>query len=121
MYSTNQEFRALLRTYFKMNVSPLEQKYEYLKDEDFESYDELIYDEDAINKGMESILNNTKNNPLFQSLYSLAAQQFLSEDIEVGLCVLLSYDYFGDFIKVYEHDNLTETSECYLNLKNKLT
>jgi uncharacterized tellurite resistance protein B-like protein len=120
MYSNNREFRALLRSYFKMDVSKLEQQYAYLKEDDFESYDELTYDTDAINRGMETILSKTKENPLFQTLYSLAAQQFLSTDPEIGLCVLLSYDYFADFLNVYETEGVTETSECYVTLKRKL-
>ena len=122
MYSNNREFRALLRSYFKMDVSKLEQKYADLKETDFESYDELTYDTEAVNRGMEIILMKTRETPLFQTLYSLAAQQFFSEDIEIGLCVLLSYDYFADFLKVYENEKtVTETSECYLALKTRLS
>ena len=120
MYSNNREFRAFLRTYFRMNVSALEEQYAPLKDTDFESYDELVYDQDAIHNGMVEILKKTKDNPLFQFLYSLAAKHFLSEDIEIGLCALLSYDYCGDFIKVYETEPLSESCECYLTLKHKL-
>jgi|UniRef100_A0A6C0DY80 hypothetical protein len=121
MYSNNREFRALLRCYFKMEVSTFETQHADLKDADFESYDELLYDMEAMNKGMETILCKTKENPLFQTLYSLAAQQFLSEDAEIGLCVLLSYDYFADFLKVYETKDLTETCDSYIVLKKKLS
>jgi hypothetical protein len=104
-----------------MDLTELEKEYAYLKEEDEESYDELLYDHDAVNRGMNSILDKTRENPLFTTLYTLAAGRFLTEDMETGLCVLLSYDYFSDFINVYESTDLSESSECYLTLKQKLS
>lgn len=121
MYSTNAEYRCVVRTYFQMDLTPLEEKYSHLKEEDPESYDEMLYDDDATNRGINSILDKTRKNPLFTTLYTLAAGRFLTEDMETGLCVLLSYDYFSDFITVYECTDLSETSKCYLTLKNKLS
>jgi hypothetical protein len=121
MYSTNTEYRSVLRAYFKMDLSALEQQHSYLKDEDPESYDEMLYDDDAMKRGMDEILERTRENPLFTDLYTLAAGRFLTDDRETGLCVLLSYDYFLDFINVYECPDLSESSECYLTLKRKLS
>jgi len=103
-----------------MDISKLEEKYAFLKMDDNESYDELLYDEDAMKIGMKTILDKTRENILFVELYTLAAGRFLSEDIEIGLCVLLTYDFFADFIKVYETVDLTDTTEFYINLKNRL-
>jgi hypothetical protein len=117
MYSNNQEYRQRMREYFKMDVSALAREHAELKDTDPESYDELLYDNDAVKNGMNLIYDNTKDNPMFRELYRLAAGRFLTEDLEVGLCVLLTYDYFHDFIKVYESGD----SEHYERLLKKLS
>jgi hypothetical protein len=102
MYSNNSEYRRVLRKYFNMNVEALEKENSYLKDQDSESYDELLYDDEAMSKGMDIIKSKTIDNPIFVELYKKAAGQFLSEDIDTGLCVLLTYSYFSQFINLYE-------------------
>ena len=116
MYSNNKEYRQMFRTYFKMDISKLEKEYESLQNEDPESYDELLYDDVAVQKGMNLILEQTKNDIRFQELYILAARQFLSDDIETGLCVLLTYDYFSDFCLLLENPS----HELFTQLKTKL-
>ena len=103
MYSTNNEYRQVLRNYFHMDIRSLEEKYANLKDVDPETYDELLYDDEAMKQGMEDILKNTQNDERFIQLYKAAAGQFLSEDIDTGLCVLITFDYFADFITLYEN------------------
>jgi hypothetical protein len=102
-----------------MDISNKAKEYTYVDDP--ESYDELLYDDDSMKRGMDAILDKTRENPLFINLYTLAAGKFLTENIEIGLCVLLSYDYFADFITVYESSELSEYTHCYIHLKNKLT
>jgi hypothetical protein len=53
------------------------------------------------------------------TLYKLAAGCFLSEDAETGLCVLLTYDYFADFIELYEKE--TPTAEDFVKLSRRLS
>jgi hypothetical protein len=103
MYSTNAEYRAIIRTYFHMDVRALEEEHADLKLEDPESFDELLYDDAAMQRGIELLYDNTRENPRFCELYRLAAGHFISEDLEIGLCVLLTYDYFADFIPLYEN------------------
>ena len=103
MYSTDLEYRQAIRDYFIMDVETLEKEYTDLKENDPISYDELLYDEIAMKHGMARIYDNTKDNDKFRELYKLAAGKFFSEDLEIGLCVLLSYDYFADFVKLYEN------------------
>ena len=103
MYTNNGEYRATLRAYFKMNTRDLETTYNELKNDDPESYDELMYDEEAMKLGISTIYDATKDEPRFCDLYRKAAGQFLTEDLEIGICVLLTYDYFADFIRVYEN------------------
>lgn len=76
------------------------------------------YDEETISHGLHYIFDKTKDDPLFQSLYLKAAGTFLSEDVELGLPVLLSYSHFPRFylflkrflqgcvVDVDEHDAL---------------
>jgi len=116
MYSTNAEYRQALRSYFHMDTRTLEEEYAELKESDPESYDEVLYDHDAMKKGMDDILEKTRVNPQFIALYKKAAGQFLSEDIDTGLCVLLTFDYFADFIKLYENP----TEEGFQGLMHKL-
>lgn len=119
MYSTNKEYRDVMRKYFKMNLTDLERTWGYLKDSDPESYDELLYDTEAVNRGLELIFLKTKDNPMFMTLYKLAAGCFLSEDAETGLCVLLTYDYFSDFIELYEKE--TPSAEDFVKLSRRLS
>ena len=121
MYSNNSEYRDIFRKYFNMDVSELEEEFAYLKESDPDSYDELLYDEHAVKLGLNTILDKTRENPLFIELYTLAAGRFITDEIETGLCVLLTYDYFADFIKVYETEDLKDTTESYIALKNRLS
>lgn len=103
MYSTNAEYRAALRTYFQMDTRALEQEYADLKETDPESYDEILYDDTAMKRGMDAILEKTKDDQRFIALYKKAAGRFLTEDLETGLCVLLTFDFFTGFITLYEN------------------
>jgi len=119
MYSTNKEYRDAMRKYFKMDLVYLERTWGHLKDTEPESYDELLYDTEAVSRGMNIIFDKTKNNPMFMSLYKLAAGCFLSEDEETGLCVLLTYDYFSDFIELYEKES--PIAEDFVKLSRRLS
>jgi len=119
MYSTNKEYRDAVRKYFKMDLIDLERTWGHLKYSDPESYDELLYDTEAVTRGMNIIFSKTKDNQLFMTLYKLAAGCFLSEDEETGLCVLLTYDYFADFIDLYEKEH--PTVEDFMKLSRRLS
>jgi hypothetical protein len=124
MYSNNKEYRDALRTFFNMNIEKIEadnKKYNY----DEETQDELLFDEVAVNSGMSNILEKTTGNRFFDELYSLAAGLMISTNRETGLCVLLSYDYFFDFYKVWNSylDNpidFSETNSYFIILKKRL-
>jgi hypothetical protein len=116
MYSTNAEYRALIREYFNMDIQTLEKQNAHLKELCPEYYDEMLYDDEAMKRGIEDILNNTRDDQRFIELYTKAAGQFLSENIETGVCVLLTYDYFSDFIKFYENP----TDEGFYHLLQRI-
>jgi hypothetical protein len=56
------------------------------------SLDDDDYDDDAFNELIHFIEEHTRSIPLFQTLYRAAAAHLMSEDAEVGLVVLFSYD-----------------------------
>lgn len=124
MYSSNKQYRQAMREFFHMNVEAIEaeiKQYNY----DEETYDELLFDENAMSAGMKNILKKTASNKLFDELYSLAAAQMISLDRETGLCILLSYDYFYDFSNVWNAylenpDDFSEANPYFILLKNRL-
>ncbi len=91
-YTTNAEYRQCLRDIFAMNpVVP------QIDDLDDETRDEMMYESDAISRGLDEIYAITKDEPKFRKLYEIAAGQMMSVDPDIGLAVLCSYDYFAQF------------------------
>jgi monomeric isocitrate dehydrogenase len=109
-YTNNREYRHLFRTVIGMeNISVPE----YLNDEDEETLDEMNYDNEKVEQFMTNILENTKENSLFIDLYEKASALMISNDIGIGLAILLSYDYFCDFYPLYvffekQHTNIKD-------------
>lgn len=100
-YSNNTEYRQSLRQFFQMNSQNYPETMQQIPDLDDETRDEMSYDEAAAAKTMDYILSVTANNKLFQDVYDLAAAQMFSTDREIGLAVLLSYDYLYTFYGVF--------------------
>lgn len=126
MYSNNKEYRQALRKFFQMNIESVKSKLDDREIYDDETYDEMLYDDHAAHIAIETIIKKTIDNTLFNTLYSLAAAKMISLDKETGLCILLSYDYFSDFYKlwcVYDSNpnNINNQSELYTNLYNRLS
>ena len=120
-YSNNTEFRECLRKVFKMEC--VEDKENEVMDK--ESRDELLYDEEQVNKVMTSILDSTKNNTLFTDLYKITAGRVLSTDIGIGLSILFSYDnltLFHLLLKDFfsNSEELSEKTPSYINLKKHI-
>jgi hypothetical protein len=92
-YTNNTEYRDSLREFFAMtpNIESVPSGI------DEESYDELLYDTDAVKRGLEIIFNDTKCHIEFTNLYLRAAATMLSEDLETGLAICLCYDHFYMF------------------------
>jgi hypothetical protein len=79
-FETDEEYQRDVHKLFRMNCELNED-----------------YDETAANNAMDFIYSRTKDMPHFQEIYKLAAATMLSEDLEIGLAVLCSYDYLIDF------------------------
>ena len=120
-YSNNTEFRESLRKVFKMNC--IEEKENEVIDN--ESRDELLYDEERVNKVMTFVLDFTKNNTLFTDLYTTAAGRMLSTDIGIGLSILFSYDNLKLFHLLLRDffsnpAELNEKTQSYIDLKKHI-
>jgi hypothetical protein len=128
MYNTNAEYRETLRQFFKMDMEKIgkqvRNKYTNFDTFDRETRDELMFDSDAVDEGMRDILEKTRDIPVFRQLYVAAAGLMLSERIDIGLAVLLSYDYFADFSSVlasYIHSpDMVTVCESWIKLSKKL-
>jgi hypothetical protein len=95
-YSTSAEYRQLIRQIFNMqSINYPEIVYE--PDIDSETKDENECDESAIHIAMDWIYSRTKDTPLFQELYSFGSARMFSVDTEIGLAILMSYDYLFYF------------------------
>jgi hypothetical protein len=123
-YNNNIEYRHYLRMLFKMNSSNFSEE-SLLEDLDDETRDELEYDESSAIMGMDWIYSKICDNTLFQILFDKAAAKFLSENREIGIAVLLSYDYlalFHNCMRTYLTNpaDFTEIHPTYLALFEKL-
>ena len=96
-FESNKQYRKCLRDVFYMNMNNIDTSLNEIEDLDDETEDELLYDHTAITKGLDYVFNLTKNNEHFMDLYISAASCFFSEDPNIGISVLFSYDYFQQF------------------------
>ena len=117
IYTTNKEYRQCIRSAFYMEDQDLEDQYEDL---DEESADELNFDMDRAETVMQELYLLTKEDPVFQELYDLAAATMLSEDRQIGQSVLFSYDYFRLFhncLRYFFVITTTSSNESYSRLR----
>ena len=92
-YNDDFGYRQSIRDVFGMKCAPIDSDADY----DAVTKDELMYEADAINKGLDDIYELTKDVPEFQEIYSTCAGFMLSVDMNIGLAVVFSYDYFDKF------------------------
>ena len=93
-YSDDIGYRAAIRRLFSMSDASL---LAVIDDVDPVSLDENQYDAEATNKTLNIIYAKTRDNAKFQEIYICAAGFMFSEDPEIGLAVLFSYDYLAVF------------------------
>ena len=147
VYTNNREYRACLRNVFRMetrNVSRMEyydsslnktvdgfepasppvvdQDADIIIDE--ETADEWDYDDASTMESMDTVYQYTKDHPLLAPLYLAAAGVMFSQDPEIGLCVLFSYDSFALFhqcIVCYTEfpDLFDEHNRCFQELQKR--
>jgi hypothetical protein len=126
-YKTTKEYRECIRQFVKMNQTnyPPVLSSPDSAEWDEETVDEMSYDEEAMSKLLDSIYEKTKDNALFQNIYTIAAAKMISQDHEIGLVVAFSYDYFSSFhdclTTFYRApDKFTEDCSVYVGLIKKM-
>ena len=119
-YDNNKTYRAILRHLFYIDsaevLAELSNTYENLSDLDEETIDELTIDMTKMESTMEVLYDKTKDDPLFQKLYDLAAARMFSVDRKIGQSVLFSYDYLYLFhsllyLRFFEPEQCNENHE----------
>jgi len=114
IYSSDQEYRAFLRRIMQMDPT------KFYETEDIrcdpadpkvspETVDEYNYDGEAVAEYLDRVYESTKNRPEFQRLYVAAAALMFSENPEIGLAVLMSYDYLAHFYQIYANYSKSHT------------
>jgi hypothetical protein len=120
-YSNSREYRDVFRKITNQPITPPENPHEI----DDETLDETHYDETIVAAFLDEIFQKTRDSPIFQSLYDLAAAKMFSTDREIGLAVLFSYDFFDAFYACFceyvaHPDIFSEKSETYAKMRNRL-
>ena len=93
-YDDDFGYRQSIRDVFGMNCLP---DSIFGSDYDAVTRDELLYEADAMTKGLDYIYERTKDVPEFKEIYEIAAGFMFSVDPNIGLAVIFSYDYFRLF------------------------
>lgn len=123
-YIDNKSYRECLRKIANMDISNLNIPFDQMEDLDEETKDELLFDENAMNKTMDFVYEKTINNDCFKELYLHGSSKMFSLDENIGLAVLFSYDYLEWFhlclVEFFEKNEFNENSIYYINLKNKI-
>lgn len=116
MYSNNEEYRKFLRLICGMESGKMYCDSDYdatnmaEEEVDPETLDEFEYDDSAMSEFLDRVYAVTRDNSIFRELYSSAAALMFSENEEIGLAVLCSYDYLVDFYSCFlTYINATES------------
>lgn len=120
-YTNSTEYRQLFRIITDQSLDIPSNPFNI----DDESLDESNYDDTRVSVFLDTVYNKTKESPLFQTLYDLAAAQMISTNREIGLAVLCSYDYLKAFYPLYceyakSPTSINDTTELYLQIRNLL-
>ena len=118
VYNNTTEYRECMRHLFRMTPQIQD------SDLDDETLDEQNFDAAQTTIMLDYIYALTKNNKCFQKLYDYGAATMFSQDREIGLAVLFSFDYFiffhpciCSYIKMPQRMN--ETNENFIELVNR--
>ena len=103
-YTNDKEYRQCLRDICHMQrlhlthyTPPKVDAVDEDDDIDDVTRDEWDYDADAMTQLLDHVYATTHFLPLFQTVYLTAAGTMFSEELQIGLTVLFSYDYFQQF------------------------
>jgi hypothetical protein len=132
-YKDDIEYRKIFRILFQMTCNIISVTDDNQEDIDEITLDEWNYDSESTTRFMDLIYDSTRVNPIFQDLYKKSAGLMLSEDYEIGLAILFSYDYLVLFhlvlcdyfkyvdVTVSEPIPFDEQLHSIIELRKKLT
>jgi hypothetical protein len=98
-YNNNTEYRNWIRRIFhftkdaKVYYANLTEK-DMSNEIDEESRDEMDFDYDSMQVGLDILFEKTMDEIIFEELYQFAAASMMSTDVKIGQAILCSYDYF---------------------------
>jgi len=110
-YSDDDEYRDCIRRVFGMNPANC------INDDGF------IYDDKNVSDGLDYVFAKTKDIPEFRDLYLVGAAKMMSNELEIGMAIAFSYEYFDLFhlcLADYIRDGVVE-SENYTKLHKKIS
>ena len=101
-YANTTQYRQCIRALFEMDQTVYEKHIKNIENHnqetmDDESRDEMSYDAAAAVNMMDFVYDCTKDIAEFNELYSKAAMRMFSEDPNIGIAILFSYDYLHLF------------------------
>jgi len=125
-YSNNAEYRKTLQELCFLRYPDTFPEGDYPEGTDPECCHEMTYDLEHMTYALDFVWHNTRNHQLFIDLYKLAAVQMMTEDLEVGLAILFSYDYLMYFYPLFReymvlNEDFNKHHPFYMVLKRKLS
>jgi|688.fasta_scaffold1173736_2 hypothetical protein len=119
-YQDSKTYRETIRKIFRFDESKTASyiagiKTEVYAEMDEESKDELTFDENQMEKGMDFLYEITKDQPLFFDLYTLAAGCMFSTDPKIGQVVICSYDtllHYHTIVWFFLHGGFSAVKSC---------
>jgi hypothetical protein len=124
-YRNNEEYRKALQELCFLRYPDTFPEGDYPEGTDPECCHEMTYDLENMTYALDFIWHNTRKHPLFIDLYKLTAKEMLTEDLEVGLAILFSYDYLALFHQCLSsfYNNpygFDESNAAFVALKKKI-
>lgn len=83
-YSTDEEYQKVLLDFFKISE----------------------YDNDIILSRVNNLYQQVKDIPEIREKMKIGAARINTGDLEMGLVMMFSYDYFGEFYKILENHKI---------------
>ena len=91
-------------------------------DLDEETIDELLFDNNIMSTCMDFIYDKTKDSNYFKELYLIGASKMFSQDPQIGLVILFSYDFFNYFhLVLVDYLKANIISDNFNILKNRIS
>lgn len=122
-YNDNKSYRECLRKVINMDVSKLNIPWDEMDDDlDEETIDELLFDNNIMSTCMDFIYDKTKDSNYFKELYLIGASKMFSQDPQIGLAILFSYDFFNYFhLVLVDYLKANIISDNFNILKNRIS